>query len=379
MPEVIIPFQDLRRAYEELRVDLDQAYRRFMESGWYVLGQEVDALEEEYANYCGAAHCVGVGSGLEALHLALLAVGCSAGDEVIVASNTYIATWLSVIHTGATIVPVEPDESTYNLDPGLVEKAITPKTKVVLATNLYGQPCDYDALNAIARKHGLIFMTDNAQAHGASYKGKRVGALADVECHSFYPSKNLGAFGEAGAVTTSDCGVTERIRLLRNYGSRSRYHNEVIGYNSRIDELQAAFLRVKLKHLDEWNARRKSLAALYKELLCDLSSQVFHTTKCQFLPTAPVWSDPVWHLFVIRHPDRDALQRRLQGDGIQTIIHYPIPPHLSDACKSLGFPHGAFPIAERMANEVLSLPISPHHSGEQINRVVQSLRKHLAR
>jgi len=359
-----IPFQDFRSAYEELQAELDEAYRRCMQSGWYVLGREVSAFEEEYASYCEASHCVGVGNGLEALHLSLRALGCGPGDEIIVPSNTYIATWLAVTQVGATPVPVEPNEKTFNLDPTRTGEAVSAKTKVILATNLYGQPCDYQALRTAAKRHGLIFMTDNAQAQGARYRGRRVGGLADVECHSFYPSKNLGAFGEAGAVTTNDPAVADQIRVLRNYGSRTRYHNEVAGYNSRLDELQAALLRVKLRHLDEWNRRRTALACLYQEGL--------QNSNCE-LPTAPAWAEPVWHLFVIRHPRRDILQERLTLRGIETIIHYPIPPHLSGAYRSPRWGVGSFPIAEKMANQVLSLPLGPHLAKESVQTVIDAV------
>jgi dTDP-4-amino-4,6-dideoxygalactose transaminase len=364
MPDIKVPFQDFRAAYEELKAELDDAYLRFMESGWYVLGKETGAFEDEYAAYCEAKHCVGVGNGLEALHLGLRAMCCGPGDEVIVASNTYIATWLAVTQVGADVVPVEPDEKTYNLNPELIEQAVTPRTKVILATNLYGQPCDYDAIRAVADRHGLIFATDNAQAQGARYKGRRVGGLAHFECHSFYPSKNLGAFGEAGAVTTNDPAVADRIRVLRNYGSRVRYHNEVPGYNSRLDEFQAALLRVKLRKLDEWNGHRAKLAHLYFNYLS--------SSQCT-LPFVPDWADPVWHLFVIRNRNRDRLQKRLAEEGVQTIIHYPIPPHLSGAYTSLGFRRGHFPVAEDMATEVLSLPIGPHLTNRQLEHVIDSL------
>jgi dTDP-4-amino-4,6-dideoxygalactose transaminase len=346
-----------------------------MERGWYVLGKEVALFEDEYAAYCDAKHCVGVGNGLDALHLGLRAVDCGPGDEVIVASNTYIATWLAVTQVGSTVVPVEPCEKTYNLNPELIEQSITSRTKVILATNLYGQPCDYDAIRAVADRHGLIFAMDNAQAQGALYKGRKVGGIADFECHSFYPSKNLGAFGEAGAVTSTDPNISNRVRVMRNYGSRVRYHNEVIGYNSRLDELQAAFLRVKLRHLDEWNARRKALASVYLFHLSDLSSQLFSISGFPLLPTVPVWADPVWHLFVIRHTARDALQKHLADHGIQTIIHYPIPPHLSDAYASLNLKPSVFPIAEKMAKQVLSLPIGPHTSLTNVETVATALNK----
>jgi dTDP-4-amino-4,6-dideoxygalactose transaminase len=384
-----VPFQDFRAGYEELRAELDEAYHRFMESGWYVLGKEVSSFEEEYAGYCEAKYCVGVGNGLEALHLALIAVGCGPGDEVIVASNTYIATWLAVTHVGANIVPVEPDELTYNLNATLVEQAVTPKTKVILATNLYGQPCDYDALQGIAHKHGVVLMTDNAQAQGARYKGRKVGGIADVECHSFYPSKNLGAFGEAGAVTTNSETVADRIRVLRNYGSRVRYHNEILGYNSRLDELQAAFLRVKLRHLDEWNTRRKALAADYLSQLSAsisppgdpasrLSQSDSLSRSARFrppisLPSVPPWADPVWHLFVIRHPRRDELQKHLAAQGIQTIIHYPIPPHLSGAYSTADCKRCELKVAETLARQVLSLPIGAHLDYNQVVYVASSV------
>lgn len=353
MSQATVPFLDFRAAYDELRDELDAAYHRFMESAWYVLGAEVSGFEADYARFCEAAHAVGVASGLDALQLALRALAIGPGDEVIVPSNTYIATWLAVTHVGATPVAVEPDPLTCNLDPSRTEAAITRKTKAVLAVNLYGQPCDYDALLAITRRHRIQLVCDNAQAQGARYKGRRVGGIADIECHSFYPSKNLGAYGEAGAVTTHDGAVAERVRLLRNYGSRVRYRNETVGYNSRLDELQAAFLRVKLRHLDAWNARRTLIAERYLSVLGSPPSVLS-------LPHVPAWASPVWHLFVIRHPRRDALRQHLAGLGIETLIHYPIPPHLSGAYQPLGLRPGSFPIAERLAGEVLSLPIGPH-------------------
>lgn len=361
-----IPFNDFSSPYQELKAELDAAYARFMESGWYVLGKEVEAFEEEYAAYNQATHCVGVGHGLDALHLALRALGVGPGDEVIVPSNTYIATWLAVTQAGASITPVEPDPTTFNIDPARIEEAITPNTKVILAVNLYGQPCDYDPILAIAHRHGLKVAIDNAQAHGALYKGRRVGGIADIECHSFYPSKNLGAFGEAGAITTNDADLADKVRVLRNYGSRIRYHNEVAGYNSRLDELQAALLRVKLRHLDEWNARRTKVSASYIPALS--------TAGCQ-LPAVPEWADPVWHLFVIRHPQRNALQKHLADHGIQTLIHYPIPPHLSGAySEEFKIRKSKFEIAEALASEVLSLPIGPHVTEDQTTFITESIR-----
>jgi dTDP-4-amino-4,6-dideoxygalactose transaminase len=347
-----VPFLDLKAPYSELKDELDAAYRRVMESGWYILGQEVEAFEAEFATYCDAKHCIGVGNGLEALHLIVRAYGIGPGDEVIVPANTYIATWLAVTHAGATPVPVEPLERTYNIDPDLIENAITPRTKAILAVHLYGQPADMDPINALALKHGLKVIEDCAQAHGARYKGRRAGSLGDAAGFSFYPGKNLGALGDGGAVTTNDPILAERLLLLRNYGSKVKYHNEVPGYNSRLDELQAALLRVKLTKLDEWNERRGQVALQY---LQELSGQ-----PGMDLPHVLEWVEPVWHLFVVRHAQRDALQEALNEAGIGTGIHYPIPPHLQTAYANLNLNEGDFPISERMAKEVLSLPMGPH-------------------
>jgi dTDP-4-amino-4,6-dideoxygalactose transaminase len=366
MSELKIKFQDFAPAYEELKIELDQAYARFMRSGWYVLGPEVNAFETEYATYCDAEHCVGVGHGLDALHLALRACGVGAGDEVIVPSNTYIATWLAVTQAGAVPVPVEPHPGTFNINPQKVEEAIGTKTRVIMPVNLYGQAADYDHLLELARDRGLKVVVDNAQAHGARYKGRRVGGLADIECHSFYPTKNLGAFGEGGAVTTNQGELAERVRVLRNYGSRVRYHNEVAGYNSRLDELQAAFLRVKLARLDEWNRRRTAVASSYLDGLRDIPGLV--------LPRIETWNESVWHLFVIQHPDRDRLRSYLEDQGIQTLIHYPIPPHRSGAYADGGWRERPLPIAERLAATILSLPIHPHLGDEAVRSIIGSVR-----
>lgn len=375
MSYIKVAFQDFNAPYEELKEELDAAYRRFMESGWFVLGEETKAFEEEYAKYCGATHCVGLSTGLDALHLALRAIGIGASDDVIVPSNTYIATWLAVSQAGATPLPVEPDSATFNIDPDRVKSAMTSNVKAILAVNLYGQPCDYDSLANIADFCGIPLIIDNAQAHGARYKGRPVGGIADIECHSFYPSKNLGAFGEAGAITTNDSKLADKIRVLRNYGSRVRYRNEVQGYNNRIDELQAAFLRVKLRRLDEWNARRSAVAAQYSERLGNLSSKLLNTFGYSLLPTVAPWATSVWHLFVIRHPQRDALQKHLTEHGIQTLIHYPTPPHQSGAYLSRGHGHShkLYPIAEQMACEVLSLPIGPHLASPDVVAVCHAL------
>ncbi len=361
----VIPFLDLKSPYLELKDELDTAYRRVLESGWYILGEEVVAFELEYLAYCGSNYCAGVANGLDALRLALFALGVGHGDEVIVPSNTYIATWLAVSQCGATPVPVEPIETTYNIDPARIEAAITPRTKVILPVHLYGQPADMEPILAIARNHGLRVLEDAAQAHGARYKGKRLGAHSDVVAWSFYTGKNLGAYGDGGAITTNDMEIADRIRLLRNYGSRVKYVNEIRGFNSRLDSLQAAMLRVKLRHLDRWNEARRKIAAEYLAGLLDTGLT---------LPSVPDWAEPVWHLFVVRHPQRNLLTKRLEKDSIETMIHYPIPPHRQSAYADLSFGEKCFPISEAIHREVFSLPIGPHLDRRQVTTVVSRLR-----
>lgn len=362
-----IPFLDLKAPHRELRAELREAFERVLDSGWYILGEEVKQFEREFAEYCQVDNCVGVGNGLEALHLILRAYGIGDGDEVIVPSNTYIATWLAVSYAGATPIPVEPDERTYNIDPSRIEDAITPRTRAIIAVHLYGQPADMDAINLIAQKHQLKVIEDAAQAHGARYKGRRVGSLGDAAGFSFYPGKNLGAIGDGGAVTTNDQELAEKVRILCNYGSRIKYENEVKGFNSRLDELQAAFLRVKLRALDEWNARRKVLAAEYILQLLD-------TIELR-LPFVPDWADPVWHLFIVRHSERNVLQNRLAKARVGSMVHYPIPPHLQGAYAEFDYHEGAFPIAERIHCEVLSLPIGPHLERDALCRVIKAVRE----
>ncbi|MGA2254246.1 MAG: DegT/DnrJ/EryC1/StrS family aminotransferase [Thermoguttaceae bacterium] len=362
-----VPFFELKPTYIELKDELDAAYHRVMNSGWYLLGKELDAFEAEYAEYCGARHCVGVASGLDALHLTLRASGIGAGDEVIVPSNTYIATWLAVSYAGATPVPVEPDPRMYNIDPARIEDAITARTKAIMPVHLYGQPADMDPIMETASRHGLKVIEDNAQAQGARYKGHRTGSLGHAAGHSFYPGKNLGAFGDGGAVTTNDTELADRVRVLRNYGSQKKYLNEVQGFNSRLDELQAAFLRVKLRHLDEWNSRRRVIADHY---LIALGS-----VPCLTLPCVPKWAEPIWHIFAIRCARRDELQARLTLGGVGTLIHYPVPPHLSGAYASMGWPKGSLRLAEEIAATELSLPMGPHMSNEEADDVVTNLRR----
>lgn len=368
---VQVPFLDLGATYRELKDELDDAYRRVMASGWYLLGGELEAFEAEFAAYVGAAQCVGVASGLDALILALRAVGVGAGDEVIVPSNTYIATWLAVSAVGATPVPVEPDPDTFNLDPSLIGPAITERTAAILPVHLYGRPAPMTEILAIARRHGLKVVEDAAQAHGARYRGERIGAMGDAVAWSFYPGKNLGAYADGGAVTTNDAEIDDQVRVLRNYGSRVKYHNEVQGVNSRLDELQAAFLRVKLAHLDQWNERRSAIAARYKESLGSGRSGLA-------IPANDPLDEPAWHLFVVRTPQRDVVQQRMTQRGIQTLVHYPIPPHRQPAYEVALAPHPQLPIADRLAAEVLSLPIGPHLDAGSVERVVGALREALS-
>jgi dTDP-4-amino-4,6-dideoxygalactose transaminase len=361
-----VPFLDLRAAYMELKPEIDAAVARVLDSGHYILGPEVEAFEAEWATYCEAQYAVGVANGLDALHLALRAMGVGPGDEVIVPSNTYIATWLAVSQCGATPVPVEPVEATYNIDPALIEAAITPRTKVILPVHLYGQPADLDPILSIARKHGLRVLEDAAQAHGARYKGRRIGAHGDAVAWSFYPGKNLGALGDGGAVTTNDPDIAERLTLLRNYGSKVKYVNEVKGYNSRLDPIQAAVLRVKVHRLDEWNDRRKLIANHYLQELKNSELK---------LPFVPDWVEPVWHLFVVFHKEREAIQNELGRAGISTLIHYPIPPHKQDAYKREVLSKETYPLALNLASEVLSLPIGPHLLMTSVEQVVRATLK----
>ncbi len=369
MSTKVVTFLDLRATYLELQAELDQAYQRVMYSGWYLLGQELSAFEDEFAAYCGSAYAIGVANGLQALELILRAYDIGPGDEVIVPSNTYIATWLAITHVGAIIVPVEPDMQTYNLDVTRLAAAITPRTKAIMVVHLYGQAADMQPILALAANHGIKVIEDAAQAHGARYRGKRVGSLGDAAGFSFYPGKNLGAFGDAGAITTDDANLATRVKLLRNYGSTVKYYNEELGTNSRLDECQAAALRVKLKYLDVWNQRRNIIADYYNQELKSLPAIICPTV----IPTA----ETVWHLYVIRATERNTLQTNLTKRGISTLIHYPVPPHQQQAYKKL-CQHWSLPISERLHNEVLSLPIGPHLNLDDAKRVVVALRECMA-
>jgi dTDP-4-amino-4,6-dideoxygalactose transaminase len=364
---VTVPFLDLEAATREVRPQLDAAIARVLDSGWYVLGSEVESFERDFAAYCGAAECVGVASGLDALVLMLRAYGIGPSDEVIVPANTYIATWLAISAVGATPVPVEPDPRTLNIDAALVPAALSPRTRAVLAVHLYGRLADMEALATVCRENGLKLLEDVAQAHGATRAGRRAGALGDAAAFSFYPGKNLGALGDAGAVVSSDAHVADRVRVLRNYGSRRKYENEVQGVNSRLDPIQAAALGVKLPLLDAWNERRRAIAARYLRGLRGLDGIR--------LP-APGDEDMVWHQFVVEVSDRDSMRATLDTAGVASLVHYPIPPHRSGAYAGMNWP--SLPRTERLARDVLSLPIGPHLSGADADVVVAAVRSAVA-
>lgn len=346
----MLPFLNLRDAYLELKREIDAAVLNVLDSGWYIGGAEVSAFEAEWAKFCGASHAVGVANGLDALILSLRALGVGEGDEVIVPSHTFIATWLAVTAVGATPIAVEPNLRTYNIDVDRIEDAITKRTKAIIPVHLYGHPVDLDPILELAKLHGLLVIEDAAQAHGARYKGRRVGAHGDVVCWSFYPGKNLGAMGDAGGITTNRSDIAEKIRAIGNYGSREKYIHDLAGTNSRLDPIQAAILRVKLRHLDDWADRRRLLASHYTAALKDTDL---------VLPSVESYADHVWHLFVIRTSDRQKAMSTLTEAGIGCQIHYPIPPHMQLAYTGMGLHPGAFPIARQLASEVLSLPMGP--------------------
>ncbi|MFX1695343.1 DegT/DnrJ/EryC1/StrS family aminotransferase [Paraburkholderia sp. A1RO-1] len=360
-----IPFLDLAATHDSIRSELDAAYQRVMHSSRFILGEEVAAFEREFAAWCGASHCVGVGNGLDAIHLILRALGIGRGDEVLVPSNTYIATWLAVSQTGAVPVPVEPLASTHNIDPSAIERAITPRTRAIIPVHLFGQPADMAPICEIARRRSLKIVEDAAQAHGALYDGQRAGSLGDAAAFSFYPGKNLGALGDGGAVVTSDAELAERVRMLANYGSRVKYVHDVSGYNSRLDELQAAFLRVKLPYVDEWNAHRRQLADRYLVRMRD---------EAIGLPAVIDNVSPVWHLFVVRVKERERVMRALQESGVGVQIHYPIPPMQSGAYRDQYRAMQPCVIADTLSREVLSLPIGPHLSMAQVDSVCDLLQ-----
>jgi dTDP-4-amino-4,6-dideoxygalactose transaminase len=352
-----LPFVDLKRQYLSIKEEIDAALLETAASTQYVLGEEVGRFEEEFAAYCGAGYCVGVASGTAALQLALEGLGISPGDEVIVPANTFIGSVLPVLRLGATPVLVDCDESSATVDVEQVAAAIGPRTKGVVAVHLYGQPADMDPLEDLCEKHGLALVEDACQAHGARYKGRRTGALGTVAAFSFYPAKNLGALGDGGAVTTDDEELAKRVRLLRDFGRTEKYLHVTQGWNERLDTIQAAVLRVKLRHLDRWNALRREQAAAYERALA-LSSLV--------LPEPAPWAEHVWHLYVVRTARRDAIRAALAAQGIETGLHYPVPLPLQPALKRLGHAAGEFPATERWAKELLSLPMFPELEREEI-------------
>ena len=360
-----IPFLDLRLPYQELKAELDSAYERVMQSGRFILGEEVEAFEAEFAAYCGTKFCVGVANGLEALYLILRAYGIGAEDEVLVPSNTCIATWLAISHAGAKPIAVEPSPATYNIDGESLAEALTARTRAIIAVHLYGQPAPMDDILRFARKHDLRVIEDASHAHGAWFSGHRVGSLSDAAGFSFYPTKNLGAFGDAGAAVTNDERLAQCIQVLRNYGSPRKNFNTVRGYNSRLDPLQAAFLRVGLQHLDEWNNRRQTVAQLY---LTEL-----RTAQNCVLPAVPDWAHPVWHQFVIRHANRDRLRDHLANRGIETAIHYPIPPHHSEAYSDHAFASGDLKRTQELARTVVSLPMNPHLQPHEVLSICRAI------
>jgi dTDP-3-amino-3,4,6-trideoxy-alpha-D-glucose transaminase len=363
----MVPFLDLHPVYDELQPETDAAIQRVMKSGWYVLGPEVEAFEAEFSEFCGAKRCIGVGNGLDALKLILQAMDIGSGDEVIVPAFTFIATWLAVSAVGARPVAVDCRLESANIDAEKIEAAITPRTRAIIPVHLYGHPADMDVIRRIADKHSLKVIEDAAQAHGAMYRSERAGHLADAAAFSFYPAKNLGACGDGGAVVTDDADVAARISKLRNYGSTEKYSHELCGSNSRLDELQAAILRVKLRHLPEWNARRERVAASYLEKLGDIDG-----LELPF-PSDPV--QPGWHLFVIKHPDRDGLRERLLHRNVETGIHYPVPPYASGAYEHDDYCATSYPVAQRLSQTVLSLPIGPHITEKDVGNVISAVEK----
>jgi dTDP-4-amino-4,6-dideoxygalactose transaminase len=361
----MIPFFDIHAGHAALKAEFSAAFDRVLASGHVIMGPELTAFESAFAEFCGAKHCIGVGNGLDALALALRARGIGPGDEVIVPSQTFIATWLAVSMVGATPVPVEIDEATYTLDPKLIPAKLTDKTAAIIPVHLYGLPADMEAINRIAKDSGLFVLEDAAQAHGARHAGKRAGALGHAAAFSFYPTKNLGGMGDGGAVVTDDDALASELRKLRNYGSREKYVHETAGVNSRLDELQAALLMPKLARLDEWNEKRRVIAARY-------SAGLAKTPGIE-IPVVPAGCEHVYHLYVIQTATRDALHEYLKGQGIATLIHYPIAPNAQAAYRELGISNEAVPIAARVAAQTLSLPIWPQMSLDTVDEVVRHI------
>jgi dTDP-4-amino-4,6-dideoxygalactose transaminase len=360
-----IPFLSFKEANKKIRSEISESFQEFFDNEWYVLGEKVKQFEKDYAAFNQVAHCVGVSNGLDALHIALRTLNVGAGDEVIVPSNTFIATVLAISYVGAQPVFVEPDIRTYNIDPKKIEEAVTSRTKAIMPVHLYGQACEIEAIISIAKKHNLFIVEDNAQAQGASFKGKLTGSWGNINGTSFYPGKNLGALGDAGAITTNDTALANKARVFRNYGSEKKYYNEVIGFNMRLDECQAAFLSVKLKYLNECTRQRQEIAGWYAEALKGAPDLI--------LPETAKDATHVYHLYVVRSTQRNALQKYLSENGIGTLIHYPMPPHLQEAYRSLNYKKGDFPIAEEIADTCLSLPLWPGMTKSMVDRVADTI------
>jgi len=367
MANVKVPYLDLKAQYQSIKPEIDAAIARVLDSCQFVLGSEVAAFEQEFATYCGTAECIALNSGTSALHLALLAAEVGPGDEVITVPFTFVASVAAVVYTGARPILVDIDPLSFTINPAAIEAAITPRTKAILPVHLYGQPADMDPIMDIARRHGLVVIEDAAQAHGAKYKGRPVGSIGDMACFSFYPGKNLGAYGEGGAVTTSNQEYAHTIRMLRDWGQDRKYHHVLRGYNYRMEGFQGAILRVKLRHLEKWTEARRTIVGKYNQLLSDSGVE---------RPNEMPWARHVYHVYTIRSADRDTLRAALQQREIQTGIHYPVPIHLQPAYADLGYARGAFPMAEQAAAEVLALPIYPEMTAAQLEEVAAAL--HLA-
>jgi dTDP-4-amino-4,6-dideoxygalactose transaminase len=365
-----VPYLDLKAQYQSIKPEIDAAIARVLDSCQFVLGTEVADFEQEFAAYCGTAECIALNSGTSALHLALLAAGVGPGDEVITVPFTFVASVAAVTYAGARPVLVDIDPQSFTMDPAAIESAITPRTKAILPVHLYGQPADMDPIMEVARRRGLVVIEDAAQAHGAKYKGRPVGSIGDMTCFSFYPVKNLGAYGEGGAVTTSNAEYARTIRMLRDWGQDRKYHHVLRGFNYRMEGFQGAILRVKLRHLERWTKARRAAVSKYNQLLADCGVE---------RPTEMPWARHVYHVYTLRTDDRDGLQAALHAEGIQTAVHYALPAHLQPAYADLGYSRGAFPQSEKAANEVLSLPLYPEMTDTQIQRVSQALTSLMAR
>ena len=361
-----IPFLNLEPMHSQIRPEIIKAFEKVYDKNWFILGKSVENFEEEFSRYCNTTYCISCGNGLDALSIILRGYDIGAGDEVIVPSNTFIATALAVSYVGAKVVLVEPNLETFNIDVSKVEEAITKNTKAIIAVHLYGRPAEVDKLKLLCEKYKLKLIEDAAQAHGAIYKNRKVGSFGDAAGFSFYPGKNLGALGDGGAIVTNDAELSKKVSAIRNYGSNIKYHNEYKGVNSRLDEIQAEFLSVKLKYLDIWNKNRQQNAKLYLENI--------HNSKI-ILPYIDSAEDSIWHVFIIRTEQREALKKYLIGKGIETLIHYPIPIHLQEAYKELQYKAGDFPLAETLSNTSLSLPLWYGISEKEMDYVIDSLNK----